>query len=118
MNNNRKNCSQLAGACEATSRHTPDLVCLSHLRWDFVYQRPQHLLSRFARERRVFFVEEPMFGGSTVRLDVSQRDCGVWVVVPRLPESLLGDVAAVEAVQRELLDTLFEDHEIDEHLLW
>ena len=39
-----------------------DLVCLSHLRWDFVYQRPQHLLSRFAQERRVFFVEEPTFG--------------------------------------------------------
>ena len=36
----------------------PDLVCLSHLRWDFVYQRPQHLLTRFACGRRVFFVEE------------------------------------------------------------
>ena len=32
---------------------TYDLVCLSHLRWDFVYQRPQHLLSRLARGRRV-----------------------------------------------------------------
>ncbi|MDQ2746189.1 MAG: glycosyltransferase family 1 protein, partial [Acidobacteriota bacterium] len=31
-----------------------DLVCLSHLRWDFVYQRPQHLMSRFAGQRRVF----------------------------------------------------------------
>ncbi len=35
----------------------PDLICLSHLRWDFVYQRPQHLLSRAAREYRVFFIE-------------------------------------------------------------
>ena len=42
----------------------PDLVCLSHLRWDFVYQRPQHLMSRFARDRRVFFVEEPHLGRS------------------------------------------------------
>ena len=25
------------------------LLCLSHLRWDFVFQRPQHLMSRFAR---------------------------------------------------------------------
>ena len=32
----------------------PDLVCFSHLRWDFVYQRPQHLLTRCARDRRVF----------------------------------------------------------------
>ena len=63
-----------------------DLVCLSHLRWDFVYQRPQHLLSRFAKERRVFFVEEPIFDDERMRLDVSTRDCGVSVVVPHLPK--------------------------------
>ena len=39
----------------------PDVVCLSHLRWNFVYQRPQHLMVRWARERRVFFIEEPVF---------------------------------------------------------
>lgn len=39
---------------------TCDLVCLSHLRWDFVYQCPHHLLSRFARLARVCFVEEPI----------------------------------------------------------
>jgi hypothetical protein len=27
----------------------PDLVCLSHLAWDFVYQRPQHIMSRSRR---------------------------------------------------------------------
>jgi len=37
-----------------------DLICLSHLRWNFVFQRPQHLMSRFAKVRRVFFVEEPV----------------------------------------------------------
>lgn len=37
-----------------------DLVCVSHLRWDFVWQRPQHLLARLARRWRVFFVEEPI----------------------------------------------------------
>jgi UDP-galactopyranose mutase len=37
-----------------------DLVCISHLRWDFVWQRPQHLLSRFAQYYRVLFVEEPI----------------------------------------------------------
>lgn len=42
----------------------PDLVVLSHLRWDFVWQRPQHLVSRMARRRqadggRTWFVEEP-----------------------------------------------------------
>ena len=37
---------------------TAPLICFSHLRWDFVLQRPQHLMSRFARERRVWFWEE------------------------------------------------------------
>ena len=34
-----------------------DLVVFSYLRWDFVYQRPQHLLSGLAHDRRVYFVE-------------------------------------------------------------
>ncbi len=34
------------------------LICFSHLRWDFVLQRPQHLMSRFAKGRQVFFFEE------------------------------------------------------------
>jgi len=37
-----------------------DLVCICHLRWDFVWQRPQHLLSRLAQHRRVLLVEEPV----------------------------------------------------------
>jgi glycosyltransferase involved in cell wall biosynthesis len=37
-----------------------DLICISHLRWDFVWQRPQQLLSRLAQQYRVYFVEEPV----------------------------------------------------------
>ena len=39
----------------------PLLVCFSHLRWDFVWQRPQHLLSRAAKHYRVLVIEEPVF---------------------------------------------------------
>ena len=42
-----------------------DLICLSHLRWNFVFQRPQHLMTRYARNRRVYFVEEPLFDDRT-----------------------------------------------------
>lgn len=35
------------------------LIVFSHLRWDFVYQRPQHLMSRLARHYRIYFIEEP-----------------------------------------------------------
>jgi UDP-galactopyranose mutase len=95
----------------------PDLICLSHLRWDFVYQRPQHLLSRCAKERRVFFVEEPIFDDGPQRLDVTRRDCGVWVVVPRLPRSLEGS-DALESIQREMINQLFAEYEVNEHILW
>ena len=37
-----------------------DLIVWSHLRWSFVYQRPQHLLARLAQSRRVLFIEEPV----------------------------------------------------------
>src|ERR1044072_7912986 len=83
-----------------------DLVCLSHLRWDFVYQRPQHLLSRFAKEGRVFFIEEPTFGDGPMHLDVTEREGGVRVVVPRLPKELLSE-GALDSVQRGMIDRLF-----------
>ncbi|HEX8852246.1 MAG TPA: glycosyltransferase family 1 protein [Pyrinomonadaceae bacterium] len=94
-----------------------DLVCLSHLRWDFVFQRPQHLLSRCAQERRVFFVEEPIFeDGITPRLDVSLREEGVHVVVPHLPHGL--DVATIERMQEAFIERLFTQQEIHNHILW
>jgi UDP-galactopyranose mutase len=96
---------------------TPDLVCLSHLRWDFVYQRPQHLMSRFAQRGRVFFVEEPTFEDGQMRLDISRRDDGVHVVVPRVPKGNY-DLEALDSIQRRMLDELFREHNIVEHMLW
>ncbi|HEY9734836.1 MAG TPA: glycosyltransferase family 1 protein [Trichocoleus sp.] len=95
----------------------PDLVCLSHLRWDFVYQRPQHLLSRCAQGRRTFFVEEPIaeFTDSWW-LEISQRECGVWVVVPHVPEFVNDELMA--AMQRSLLDELFAEAKIVSPVLW
>ncbi len=101
---------------------TFDLVCLSHLRWDFVYQRPQHLLSRFAREHRVFFVEEPVVDSGDsgdsgpARLDVTARGHNVSVVVPHLPAGLSEQEA--DAVQRRLVDALFAAREIRDYVLW
>lgn len=36
------------------------MIVFSHLRWEFVKQRPQHLLERMATEIDVIFVEEPI----------------------------------------------------------
>jgi UDP-galactopyranose mutase len=95
----------------------PDLVCFSHLRWNFVYQRPQHLLSRAARSRRVFVVEEPIFDNGSMRLDVSESDDGVYVVVPYLPDGLSSEVAR-QAVLRRLVDQLFAEQQIEEFVAW
>ena len=94
----------------------PDLVCLSHLRWNFVFQRPQHLLSRFARERRVFFFEEPIYGPGLPRLEVTQSKEGVWVAVPHLPEGLTE--AQVVAHQQTLLDELLAGHAVRRYVSW
>jgi len=95
----------------------PDVVCFSHLRWDFVFQRPQHLLTRCARDRRVFFIEEPVFGNCSMRLDVRETDTGVHVVVPQLPDGLRSEIA-ITAVMKEMTRQLFVDHEIDEYVFW
>src|SRR5438132_1026641 len=92
-----------------------DIVCLSHLRWDFVYQRPQHLLTRFAREHRVFFVEEPIECAGAAHLDLTPREGGVVVVVPHLPPGL--DEAQRDAAQRGLLNELLAVRAIDRYVL-
>lgn len=94
-----------------------DFICLSHLRWDFVYQRPQHLMSRFASNRRVFFVEEPIFGDHvTPRMDISKRDDSLHVVVPHLPHGLSHE--QVIQFQKDLLDDLISSEEISDYTLW
>ena len=93
-----------------------DLICLSHLRWDFVFQRPQHLLSRCARERRVLFVEEPTFDADSPRLDVTQHADGVEVLVPRLPAGR--SEAEHQAMQRRLLDAHLRERQSRRFVLW
>jgi len=82
------------------------LLCFSHLRWNFVFQRPQHLMSRFAREMSVIYWEEPMEIGAdeTAYLQVRQAEDfpNVRVVVPHLPAGM--PEAAREAALMRLLD--------------
>jgi glycosyltransferase involved in cell wall biosynthesis len=93
-----------------------DVLCFSHLRWDFVYQRPQHLLSRCAQSRRVFYVEEPSVGVGSPCLEITRRSDTLSIVVPMLPDGLAG--AQAEAVQRRLLDGLLRDHAIRRYAAW
>ncbi len=94
----------------------PDLVCLSHLRWDFVYQRPQHLLSRAARDRRVFFIEEPVFDADEPHLSLARREEGVIVGVPHLRPGMASE--QVEEALRLLLNRLLITEGIRDYVLW
>ena len=81
-------------------RESP-LVCFSHLRWDFVFQRPQHLMTRAARSRRIFFWEEPIWsepGEAEHRLRVTEGGGGGPVLAPVLPFAT--DEAATTHAQR------------------
>lgn len=94
----------------------PDIVCLSHLRWNFVFQRPQHLMTRAARERRVVFFEEPVDAGSAVDVEVRQDASGVFVAVPRLPAAM--PPAARAQALRTLLDALLHDLRVRDYASW
>jgi hypothetical protein len=81
------------------------IIVHSHLRWDFVWQRPQQLLSRLALRNRVLFVEEPIYLDDVVapRLELSEPMPRVHRAVPMLPGELRGDYDKSIVVIRELL---------------
>ncbi len=98
-------------------RHAP-LICFSHLRWDFVLQRPQHLMERFSGERQVFFFEEFIptdhhlaymeihpFEGTTVKS-----------IRPRIPHWWSEEDR--ERALGKLLDELLTLHGVMKPILW
>src|SRR3954454_8725960 len=93
------------------------LICLSHLRWDFVFQRPQHLMSRFAAMMPVYFVEEPIFEDDAapelLHRWTAER---VTVLVPRLPAGIPRTEAAQH--QKKLLGEFLSRAGIVNPVLW
>lgn len=104
------------GNSKNQSENEYDLVCFSHLRWDFVYQRPQHLLSRFAKTRRVFFVEEPIFHDGKSEFKVSKREDNLFVVVPHFPHD--ANRESLDELQRDLLDAFLSEYKIGNFVAW
>jgi glycosyltransferase involved in cell wall biosynthesis len=88
---------------QRTGEICPDAVlCFSHLRWDFVYQRPQHLMSRLAKRGPVFYFEEPMFIDGPPGVAIREVAPGLKIVVPRVPRG--EDLDAAEKHQRAVVD--------------
>ncbi len=94
-----------------------DVICLSHLRWGFVFQRPQHLMKRFATQNRVFFWEEPVRedGAPHLRSYVCP-ETGVRVCTPVVPPHT--DYPAQIELQKRFLKSLLQEERISDYLLW
>ena len=92
-----------------------DVVCYSHLRWNFVYQRPQHIISRFAQQFRTFCVEEPVFDATKPFLESLLNDQHVWVITPHLAPSSPEDNIIQ---QKKLLFQLFNQFRITDYVAW
>jgi hypothetical protein len=87
------------------------------LRWDLVFQRPQHLMTRFARSMPVFFIEEPAFEGrEPPHLKRYTAAENLSIIVPRLPQDLAA--GATVAAQRRLIGDLLREARIYSPLLW
>ena len=111
------NISPQTSGTRVSSASEPDLICLSHLRWNFVFQRPQHLMSRYAISRRVYFVEEPILDHDAKAPTLSMEAHGrLLVVVPHVPASFTP--AQVMTAQRTLLTQLIATERIQRYVLW
>ncbi len=94
----------------------PVLLCFSHLRWDFVFQRPQHLLSRAAREFRVLYWEEPAWTEGPTAVTETLLPEGVIRLQPLLPtEAWEG---GPEAALQVLLDQTLARMQVHDPVLW
>ena len=95
------------------------LVVFSHLRWNFVYQRPQHVLSRMAKNRPIIFVEEPkaVAGIENPRWELSVPAMNVTVMVPNLPEN--GFAPGFQSPQMmRLIHGLADSKSLSRPLVW
>jgi len=94
-----------------------NLICFSHLRWDFVFQRPQHILTRMARTMKVYYIEEPVI--SDIAFPVykyeTRRD-NMIIITPQLPAGLEHQESL--SIQKRLFDQFMSDVVGDDFAFW
>jgi UDP-galactopyranose mutase len=94
------------------------IVVLSHLRWNFVYQRPQHLMSRLAEYYRVVFMEEPVPGATENFLERIAPCPGVEVLRPHVTDNEAGYNDAQAPVLQRLLAEYLRNQNIKDYWVW
>ena len=93
-----------------------DFAVFSHLRWNFVFQRPQHLMTRCSGTSRVFYWEEPVFEAPAAFVEVREVNRKLKVAVPHLPSGLTP--AEINRVQKFLVQQFMAQQAIREPVLW
>ncbi|CAD7813101.1 Putative teichuronic acid biosynthesis glycosyltransferase TuaH [Chryseobacterium aquaeductus] len=89
-----------------------NLLCFSHLSWNFVFQRPQHLLTRFSKSYQVFYFEEPKIGDSD-RYIVNFQN-GVYIVELLITEH---DETTSGRIQN-LIHEVLREYNIESYISW
>src|SRR3954466_10289170 len=97
----------------------PPLVVFCHLRWNFVFQRPQHLMTRLAAGRPVLFIEEPTHApDAEPHWEISHPAPNVTVARPHTPIPEPGYSDAQLPTLRAMLPTLLAEHAKGDYDLW
>jgi UDP-galactopyranose mutase len=99
--------------------HNVPILTFSHLRWNFVYQRPQHLLSRLSASRRVIFIEEPEFAeGEPPHWILERPERNILVARPVTPCQSLGFDDQQLPYLQPLVRELLEQEDFPNHVQW
>lgn len=96
----------------------PTLLVLSHLRWGFVYQRPQHFMSRLAANWKIFFVEEPVHDQNEPWLEIKEVAKNLTVLVPHTQLTQPGFNDAQCPILESLLNIFLQKSGIEKPLAW
>ncbi len=98
---------------------TFDVITFSHLRWDFVFQRPQHLLSRLAQSHRVFFIEEPIWDPTAEpHWEIARPHSNLFVCRPHTPVAGQGFTdEQMPALTRLVNELLLREH-VQDYVVW
>jgi glycosyltransferase involved in cell wall biosynthesis len=95
-----------------------NLVVFSHLRWDFVFQRPQHLLSRLSRHHPVVYIEEPVFDAGEPFLEEIEAAAQVRVLRPHTPVHAPGFHDDQLPFLEPLIEHWLERNRIGDYVVW
>lgn len=93
-----------------------NLICFSHLRWNFVYQRPQHLLGRFSKNYVTYYIEEFIFTDEEDGYNFYTTEENVCVVTPHLKHNISDNNH--DARKMNIVMNLFKDKSISNYIFW